>query len=406
LLQQDYHPRETCDQREPSKKTYRPSVRPAILKQIEHYVYLIFMGLLSRKVRSLLCTLIFSMAAFAADATPASLVHDGHFKQARPLVEQQLRENPKDASALVLLARIDLAYNDHEHAIELLRQAVAIEPGNSDAHVYLAEAYGRKIEHSGVFDKIGMAKTIRKESERGVAADPKNLDALESLMEFHLEAPGMVGGDKDKARELAQRIAELDPVRGDFAQATIAAREKRHEDEKHFQIKAAQRNPRSYDALVGAARLYLGDRWLDYDAAAEYAARGIAVNPTRVRAYSILAQCYAAQEKLGSLKGLLSRAEARVPDDLSPYFYAGQALLTNQKDLQVAEEYLRKYLTQNPEGESPTLGEAHWRLGQALAQQGKKDEAVREMEEAVRINPDLKNARKDLKKLRSGTQSS
>ena len=359
------------------------------------------MGFFIRKAGAVLCTVMFYLAAFAADPTPASLVHDGHFKQARPLVEQQLRNNPKNPDALVLMARIDLAYNNHEQAIKLLRQAIAVEPGNSDAHVYLAEAYGYKIQHAGMFDKMGMAKTIRKESERAVAADPGNLDALESLMEFHLEAPGMVGGNKDEARELAQRIAELDPVRGDFAQAGIAAREKRYADQKLFQMKAVQSHPRSYDALTGAARLYLQDRWLDYHLAAEYAARGIALNPTRVRAYSLLAQCYAAQAKLTPLKDLLGRAEAQVPDDLSPYFYAGEALLANKKDPAVAEEYLRKYLTQEPEGESPTLGEAHWRLGQALAQQGKKDEAVQEMQEAVRIKPDLKDARKDLEKLGS-----
>jgi TolA-binding protein len=62
---------------------------------------------------------------------------------------------------------------------------------------------------------------------------------------------------------------------------------------------------------------------------------------------------------------------------------------------------LRKYLTQQPEGEAPTLGEAHWRLGQALARQGKNEDAQREMEDAVRINPDLKDARKELERLKS-----
>src|SRR6185312_16073993 len=107
------------------------------------------------------------------------------------------------------MARIELAYDNYEPALKLLKEAVSIDPGSSDAHVYLAEAYGQKIQNSGVFDKMGLAKTIRKESERAVAADPKNIDALESLMEFHAEAPGIVGGDKDKARELAERIAQL-----------------------------------------------------------------------------------------------------------------------------------------------------------------------------------------------------
>lgn len=359
------------------------------------------MGIIRRTAILLILAVLCYPILFAADADPAALVHDGHFKQARSLLDRQLRENPNDADALVLRARIDLAYQKHEQALNLLRQAVKLEPSNSDAHVFLAEAYAQKIQHAGFFDKMGMAKTIRKESERAVASDPKNLDALELLMEFHMDAPGIIGGNKDKATELAARIGVLDSVRGAFARSAIAAHEKHYAEEKQFQLEAVEQNPDSYDALVSAARLYLSDRWLDYRAASEFAARAIAINPTRVRGYSLLAESYAGLDKLHSLADLLAHAEAEVPDDLAPYFYAGQRLLRTGKDPALAEQYLRKYLTQEPEGESPTLGEAHWRLGQALELQGRKDDAVHQIEEAVRMNPDLKEARKDLKRLRS-----
>jgi len=349
----------------------------------------------------LLAIAVLSLSAFAADASPAHLIKQGHFKQARTVVQQQLRENPRNVSALVLMARIHLAYNNYEDALTLLKEALSIEPGSSDVHVYLAEAYGQKIQNSGVFDKMGLAKTIRKASERAVTADPKNIDALESLMEFHAEAPGIVGGDKDKARDLAERIAQLNAVRGDFARATIAAHDKKFNDQKRFQLHAVEADPRSYDALIGAARLYLSDRWLNYDVAADYAAKAIEVDPSRVRGYSLLAQSYAAQGKLEPLQQMLGRAEANVPDDLSPYFYAGQTLLSSGKNSAAAEKYLRKYLTQEAEGESPSLGEAHWRLGQSLEQQGQKNAAIQEMETAVQMKPELKEAQKDLKRLKS-----
>lgn len=349
----------------------------------------------------LLCIVLVPLAALAREANPADLIHDGHFKQARPLLEQQLRKNPKDVETLVLLARVHLAYNEYDEALKLLRQAVALEPSNSDAHVYLAEAYGQKIDHVGTFEKMGMAKTIRKEAERAVAADGNNLDALESLMEFHIEAPGIVGGNKDQARELAARITELDPVRGAFARAEIAAHEKHYDQQKKFQLSAVESDPHAYDALVGSAQLYLSERFLDYRLASGFAARAIAVDPTRVRGYSLLAQAYAGLGRNVELAALLQRAETQVPDDLAPYFYAGQTLLSTGSDSALAEKLLRKYLTQQPEGEAPSLGEAHWRLGQALAQQGRNDDAVREIQDAVRMNPELKDARKELKRLTS-----
>ncbi|HWG50477.1 MAG TPA: tetratricopeptide repeat protein [Candidatus Acidoferrales bacterium] len=349
----------------------------------------------------LVCIFIIPFAARASEANPATLIHSGHYKQARPLLEHELQQNPNNPDALVLLARVHLAYNEYDDALKLLRQAVKQAPSNSDAHVYLAEAYAQKIDHAGAFEKIGMAKTIRKEAERAVAADPRNLDALESLMEFHIEAPGMVGGDKDKARELSMRIAELDSVRGNFARAAIAEHEKHYDEQKEFELNAVKSNPRSYDALVGASELYLSPRFLDYRAASEFAARAIAVDPTRVRGYSLLAQAYAGLGRREELGALLERAHDKVPDDLAPYFYAAQTLLSTEMDSALAEKLLRKYLTQQPEGEAPTLGEAHWRLGQALARQGKNEDAQREMEDAVRINPDLKGARKELERLKS-----
>jgi tetratricopeptide (TPR) repeat protein len=348
-----------------------------------------------------LVTVLFVTSFCFAQNNAATLIGEGHYKQGRIAVEQQLANNPSNVAALVLKARLYLAYNEYENAIKLLKSAIARDSANSDAHVYLAEAYGQKIEHIAVFAKIGMAENIRKEGELAVAADPQNLDALESLMEFHIEAPGSVGGSKDKARELAARIAVLDPIRGNFAYAEIAVHEKRFADEKKFLLKALAADPKSYDALIAVARLFLRDPALDYGAAADYATKAIKVDSTRARAYSLLAQSYAGQGQFEQLQQLLSRAEAQVPDDFSPFFYASKTLLGTGSHPALAETYLRKYLAQEPEGEAPTLAEAHWRLGQALEQQGRKEDAVREIQDALRIKPDLKAARKDLDRLTS-----
>src|SRR5690348_6660982 len=259
----------------------------------------------SFKIRSLLCSLILTATiAFASDgpaASPDALIRHGHFKQARTILQEQLKHNPNNPDTLVLLARVHLAYEEFDPAIKLLRQAVELQPGYADAHVFLGEAYGQKVQHAGIFDRMGLAKNVRKESELAVAADPKNLDALEDLMEFHLQAPGIVGGDKDKGRELAQKINSIDPVRGSFALAEVAARDKRFDQQKEYQLKAVAVAPHSYDALTAAASLLLNDRWHDYSSAEKYLRQAIEIDPTRVRAYTLLAQSYAATGKLEAL---------------------------------------------------------------------------------------------------------
>ena len=354
--------------------------------------------------KSFLMVLVCLLGTALASPTnidPASLVRAGHFKQARTLLEKHLAENPKDAEALVLLARVKLAYQDHDEAARLLREAMAIEPGNSDAHVYLAEAYSLKIDHAGQFEKMGIARRIKSESERALAENPNNLDALETLLEFHLHAPGIVGGNRDQASEIAERIAKLDHVRGDFAKAEIAAQEKRYGDEENFYVNAAEAEPHSYHALMAAANFYLNnDRSKNLEKAAAYARKALEIDSSRVRAYTILARVYAVQQRWQELDELVARAVKEVPEDFSPYFFAGQALLLQGKDPHRAEEYMRKYLTQEPEGNAPNLATAHWQLGLSLEQQQKRQDAIQEIETAVRLNPDLKDARKDLQRLK------
>jgi hypothetical protein len=53
-----------------------------------------------------------------------------------------------------------------------------------------------------------------------------------------------------------------------------------------------------------------------------------------------------------------------------------------------------------PEGGEPHHAAAHWRLGLVLEKEGKKAEAIGEMEEALRAEPDFKEAKGDLKRLR------
>jgi tetratricopeptide (TPR) repeat protein len=67
-----------------------------------------------------------------------------------------------------------------------------------------------------------------------------------------------------------------------------------------------------------------------------------------------------------------------------------------------AERYFRKYLSQQePEGETPSLAAARWRLGLALEKENRKEEALREIQAAVKMDPNLKEAQSDLKRVKN-----
>jgi tetratricopeptide (TPR) repeat protein len=340
-------------------------------------------------------------AARAADADPGRLIDRGHYKQARTVLQKHIAVNSRDADALVLMARILLAYGDPKGAEGLLRQALALQPRNSAAHITLADAYSRRVDDAGVFEKMKLAGAIHAECNEALADDPGNIDAMEGLVRFYLGAPGIVGGSLTKARDMADRIMALDRVRGHFALAQIARNEKESDKLEGYYLDAVAADPGSYEALAAAGSFYLQDGSRNDGKASDYARKALAIDPGRSAAYVTLVQVYVSEERWSDLDALLLRAEKDMPDDFVPHYVAGRNLLLQGKDPVRAEACFRKYLTQTePEGETPSLAGAHWRLGQALDRLGKKKDAVGEIETAVQMDPDLKDAKQDLKRLK------
>jgi len=123
------------------------------------------------------------------------------------------------------------------------------------------------------------------------------------------------------------------------------------------------------------------------------------LDPERVQAYWILARVFALQLRWNDLELTLANAQKNVPDDLRPLYEASQGLLQAGKDYQRAEGYARKYLSQNAEGEEPDAADGHRLLGLLLEREGRKPEALAEIQTALRLRSNFKAAKEDLKRL-------
>ncbi len=221
-------------------------------------------------------------------------------------------------------------------------------------------------------------------------------------MDFYREAPGIMGDDKKKTAEMAEQIARINATRGYLARAELIQNEKEKDQAKLEELyrKAVEADPRSYEAQMTLAFFYGSDAQKKYDLAEKHTREALKLDPGRAGAYAGLAQLYAHQQRWQELDAILAQGERNVPDNMNPYYQAGRILLTDGNDLPRAERYFRKYLTQEPEGNTPHLFAAHWRLGQALEKQGRKPEAIAEMETAVKLEPNFEPAKKDLKRLK------
>ena len=353
---------------------------------------------------SAFCFLVCVVAGPSDPGSPEALIDAGHWKRARAIVEPRLAANPRDAQAACLLSRIKEAFGDLDGALKLAQQAVALEDGNSNYHFQLAEVYGEMADRASMFAAASLAGKFKGELDASLARDPKNLDALEALMQYSFQAPGMMGGDKGKARAIAEELVQLSPLRGYLAQAELAKEAKDFSKVEEWFLKAVQADPKNYEAQTALAGFYMQPSHRRAESAEKHAREAVQLDPARAKGYSILAMVLALEQRWSELEAVLSASEKSVPDDLAPYYEAGSALLESGLELKRGETYIRKYLTQEPEGEEPDAAHAHRLLGLILEKQGRSAEAVSELETAVQMNPRFKAAKEDLQRVKRGSR--
>jgi tetratricopeptide (TPR) repeat protein len=328
-----------------------------------------------------------------------ALIQGGHWKRARAILEPQVKAHPQEPRGCYFLAEVKMSFKDFDGALPLAQHAVDLDGKNSDYHLKLGQVFGEMAARASIFSAGSLAVKFRKEVEIAIEIDPKNLDALDSMMQFKFQAPGLMGGSKDEARSLAEKITLLNTSEGYLAHAKLAELEKNPAQMETYYLQAVQANPGNYGALTALADFYGQAPHAKYDESMKLAQHALQLDPTRIGAHAILARDFAYLERWSDLEPVLSGAEKDVPDDLRPYYEAAQALLEIGKEFPRAEGYVKKYLSQEPEGEEPDNAEAHCLLGLVFEKEGRKGEARAEIQTALQLRPNFKAARDDLKRL-------
>lgn len=304
-----------------------------------------------------------------AQTEAEQLIQAGHWKRARAIVEARLHQAPNDALANYLLSQIRYAFGDHAAPLTFAEKAVASNGTVAKYHRQLAEALGVEAQQAGPVRQLFLAHRFRKEVDTALALDATDAQALRDLMEFYLLAPGIAGGDREKAEATAGRIAAVNAPEGLLARARIAELRKQPAAREGFLQQAAKAQPPSYRARIELARFEFAKDHPGLEAAEAAAKDALELEPARVDAYSILASIYALRGEWSALEETLMDASEHVSDDLTPYDRAAETLLKHGHDPARAERYLRTYLSQEPEGNEPPAAEARRELSMALRDQ-------------------------------------
>lgn len=334
-----------------------------------------------------------------AKLSPAQMVELGHDLQAKAVLTPMVEADPSNAEAILLLSKTLFGLGDLDGALKYAEQAIALNADSADAHVQMGDVLGRMAEKAPIFKQLGLARRAKKELDAGVALDPRNVDGLMGVMMYLFSAPSFLGGDKGKAREVAERIAAIDPVHGWLAKAAMAREQKDSAAELDFSLRAVAADPANFDAQAGLAQYYV-DHQTGFDKLEETACEILEIDPARPEGWRYLAEVRVASFCWTELQELLEQAGQFNSDDLSPYYAAAAAMIRRDERLDAAKEYLAKYLSQPVDGSAPSHAMAHWQLATVLEKEQHPDDAVAELEAALRDDPTFPEAKKDLKRLR------
>ncbi len=273
-----------------------------------------------------------------------------------------LAQDSNDAEAHYWLGRCYYERREFDPAVAHLERSTQLNPQNSLYHQWLGRAYGEKADRQHSFF---LARKVKKEFQEAVRLDPTNITARQDLEQYCVEAPWIVGGSKDEAREQVDAIAALDPVEGHLARAA-------------FYLGALKKS----DLAENEYRLALDAK------------------PGRIEPYLEAANFFMKQNKPAEMESALEAAAKVSPADLRLGYYRGVQRVLSSRDLGGAEQYLKSYLANTPErSEWPSHASSREWLGRLYEAQGKRAEAAEQYRAALQIDPSRKEARTRLERL-------
>lgn len=294
----------------------------------------------------------------AADPAPLQLLSLGRMNEAISALS-----NRGDAESFNLRSRAYYAMERWDDAVKWGERATAMRPQDASYHLWLARAYGRKAGDANPLSAAGMARKAKNEFERAVQLDPANVEAHSDLSKYYVQAPAIMGGGLDKARDQAAQVNKYDVAEAHLILAQVAAKEKQY-DEAENQFRSAikeARNPATY--------------WLQ------------------------LAEFFRLRGRFDDVQKTVLTATAQPSRSAENYFDAANELYLSGRDFPEAAQYLQKYLDSGGLVEDAPAFRAHYLLGQVYEKVGQSSAAASEYRASLALASGFDRARKALGRL-------
>ena len=265
---------------------------------------------------SLLCTVVLEAGYQDGSLEKAiQLFQEGKIAESKAILLPLAKQQDVHAETAFYLGRVYLQEDSLDASIVWLEKTVLLDATNSEYHQWLGAAYGQMANRAGLLKMAGWAKKMRDTLERSIALNADNIAARFMLMQYLVQAPGFMGGSKEKAREHAEEIKKRDSLQGHRAFCLIY--------EAEGEVELAEVEYRAFEEESGDAPDYsqfYNDygyfllRQKRYEEAITKFEKQVKLAPDNANAYDSLGDGYRAAGRLEEAAGAYRKALEIDPD--------------------------------------------------------------------------------------------
>ncbi len=321
-----------------------------------------------RRIRPLLLLTIALLGFNFADAQNLAqgirLYESKQYDRATQVLEQVKKGESGYAESRYYMALIASNAKDYSKAEDFLKQSIATNDKVSKYHYAMANVLASVAQNSNMIRQASLASRIKSHLETAVALDPKAMEPASRLVGFYMVAPKVMGGDVDKAKQVAANILKVDAAEGHRMTGFIADREKNFaEAERHFKL-------------------------------------AVQAGPDSLKYYEALGSFYNGQKRHADAMKVYESAMTRFPNRNNLLLQAGRmGAQAGNAQFGKATEYLNRYLNTLSNKQDRSAANAHYYLGLIQKQSQNNSLAKNHFQEALKINPEHKASQDAIKSL-------
>jgi tetratricopeptide (TPR) repeat protein len=328
--------------------------------------------------------------------TAVRLFDGGKYNESKQLFLEVLKGDVHNAEVLYYLGTLTMN-EDYDTAIEYLKTAVEVNSGIAKYHFKLGDAYGLKAQRGGLFGKLGAATNCKEQYLLATSLDTKLTEARLHLIEFYLQAPGIVGGSEQKALAQADTIKMYDPYEGYLAEARIRDYQKEKAQQEECFRKAIVVNPNRIDAYRALWLIAMNEN--DATKADAIFKKALAAVDNKSDLFLQAGLYYVEKNDFTKARGMFDEAIKKNPKNDAVYYQYGKLALISGTDLYQGLAFFEKFFQMPHSKNSPGTEYAFWRMGMIYEKLGKTDSARISYRKSLELSPNFENAKKALEKL-------